>query len=70
MIAVAVGRFKEQIVSVCNVLGVTEYGLIEVSDIAGKDYFLLTVSLVQPYLDSSRAEQMPDIGEANGNGVV
>ena len=70
VLAVAVGRFKEQIVSVCNVLGVTEYGLIEVSDITGKDYFILTVSLVQPYLNSSRAEQMPDIGEANGNGVV
>ena len=70
MVAVAVGRFDEQVVSVGDMLRVAQNGLTEVADIAREDYLFLTLALVQPCFNGGRAQQVADIGKAHGHGVV
>ena len=64
VVAVAVGGFDYEVIGFVDMLRVAEYRLIEVAYIAGENYLFLAAALLEPDLDSCRAEQMPDVGEA------
>ena len=67
---VAVGGFYHEVVRALNMLRVAEDGLIDVADIAAEADAALLAVFVQPYLYCRRAEQVPDVGQADGHAVI
>ena len=56
MAAVSVGRFHHHVICLCNILWITDQGLILISNVAGKYDFFLAGTLSGPYLYGSRPQ--------------
>ena len=67
---VAVCGLDDQIFRVLHMLRILEYWLVLVADVSAESDLALLAVFVQPDLDGRRAEQVPDVGEADADAVV